>query len=104
MNAPHTFKRIFWIGSSLRDLKSFPDEVRKAIGYALYQAQTGGKALSAKPLTGFAGASVIEIVDDHQSGTYRAVYTVSFSDFVYVLHIFQKKSKTGITTPKLHLD
>lgn len=70
------------------------------MGYALYQAQVGRKAPSAKPLAGFGSAGVLEIVEDHQTNTYRAVYTVNFSDSVYVLHAFQKKSKKGIATPK----
>ncbi|HKN83512.1 MAG TPA: type II toxin-antitoxin system RelE/ParE family toxin [Pyrinomonadaceae bacterium] len=70
----------------------------------MYQAQLGLKASSAKPLRGFGGAGVLEIVEDHQSDTYRAVYTVRFSDLVYVLHAFQKKSKKGIATPKPHID
>lgn len=74
------------------------------MGYALYQAQVGQKAPSAKPLRGFGGAGVLEIVEDHQGDTYRAVYTVSFSNLVYVLHAFQKKSKKGIATPKSDLD
>jgi phage-related protein len=101
VNEPHTFRSIIWIGSSLNELRSFPSEVKEEIGYALYQAQLGRKAPSAKPLKGFGGASVIEIVDDYQSDTYRAVYAVSFSDLLYVLHAFQKKSKKGIATPKL---
>ena len=74
------------------------------MGYALYQAQLGLKAAWARPLTGFGGASVLEIVDDFQTDTYRAVYTVRFADVVYVLHAFQKKSKKGIATPKADLD
>ena len=74
------------------------------MGYALYQAQLGTKAASARPLTGFGGASVLEIVDDFHTDTYRAVYTVRFADVVYVLHAFQKKSKRGIATPKADLD
>lgn len=74
------------------------------MGYALYQAQLGLKALSAKPLRGFGGAGILEIVEDHQTDTYRAVYTVKFSDLVYVLHAFQKKSKKGIATPKAEID
>lgn len=104
MNEPHAFKSIVWIGSSRSDLKSFPDEVRREIGYALYQAQVGGKSDSAKPLSDFGGASVIEIVDDYFGNTYRAVYTVKFSEVVYVLHVFQKKSKKGIATPKAEID
>jgi phage-related protein len=97
-------KSIVWIGSSRRDLKSFPAEVKDVMGYALYQAQIGLKAPSAKPLHGFGGTSVIEIIQDHESDTYRAVYTVKFSDLVYVLHAFQKKSRKGIATPKPDID
>jgi phage-related protein len=97
-------KALAWIGSSRKDLKEFPAEVRSAMGYALYQAQLGLKAVNAKPLTGFVGASVLEIVDDFQTDTYRAVYTVRFRDAVYVLHAFQKKSRKGIATPKADLD
>ena len=100
MERPHRLKRIVWIGSSRKDLKSFPDEVKSVIGYALYQAQTGGKALSAKPLSGFGSAGVLEIVQDYQTDAYRAVYTVRFGDFVYVLHAFQKKSKKGVAIPR----
>jgi len=97
-------KSIVWIGSSRRDLKAFPAEVKDVMGYALYQAQVGLKASSAKPLAGFGGAGVLEIVDDYQTDTYRAVYTVKFSEFVYALHAFQKKSKKGIATPKTDID
>lgn len=70
------------------------------MGYALYQAQVGLKASSAKPLHGFGSASILEIVEDYQTNTYRAVYTVKFPEFIYVLHAFQKKSKRGGATPK----
>lgn len=104
MNEPPKVKSIVWIGSSRRDLKSFPAEVKDVIGYALYQAQVGRKASSAKALAGFGGAGVLEIVKDHQTDTYRAVYTVKFAEVVYVLHAFQKKSKKGIATPKSDID
>ena len=104
MNEPHAFKIVAWIGPSRSDLKSSPDDVQDAIGYALYKAQLGLKASCAKPLGGFGGASVMEIVDDHEGDTYRAVYTVRFIDFIYVLHVFQKKSKRGISTPKTVID
>lgn len=70
------------------------------MGYALYEAQCGLTPLSAKPLSGFGGARVIEIVSSFRSGTYRAVYTVKFEGAVYVLHAFQKKSKKGVKTPQ----
>src|SRR5439155_8642971 len=97
-------KNLIWVGSSRRDLQAFPAELKDVVGYALYQAQMGQKAPSAKPLRGFGGAGVLEIVEDHQGDTYRAVYTVSFSNLVYVLHAFQKKSKKGISTPKQETD
>lgn len=93
-------KPLFWVGSAKKDLKTFPAEVQDVFGYALYLAQTGSKHLDAKPLKGFGGASVLEIVDDFERRTYRAVYTVKLGDAVYVLHAFQKKSTRGIATRK----
>ena len=91
-------KPLIWVGSSRRDLRGFPDEVQDAIGYALYLVQIGQTPLAAKPLHGFGGASVLEIVEDFDRDTYRAVYTVRFAGVVYVLHVFQKKSKRGRAT------
>lgn len=92
-------RSVEWIGSSLDDLRRFPKPVRFVFGQALFDAQTGHKNPAAKPLKGFGGAGVLEIVEDDTGGTYRAVYTVRFSGIVYVLHAFQKKSKSGSTTP-----
>lgn len=97
-------KRLHWVGSSREGIQGFPKGVRVAIGFALFQAQVGGKHPSAKPLKGFGGGGVLEIVEDDDGSTYRAVYTVTFQDAVYVLHAFQKKSTGGIATPKRHLD
>jgi phage-related protein len=96
-NAP---KPLFWVGSSKKDLKGFPLVVRRTFGFALWQAQNGGKHVDAKALKGFGGTGVLEVVEDHAGNTYRAVYTVKFAEVVYVLHAFQKKSKKGIKTPK----
>jgi len=98
-------KPVRWVGSSKQDLSGFPEEVRRRVGGALWEAQMGRKAPYAKPLKGFGDASVLEILDDFDGDTYRAVYTVRFTKAVYVLHAFQKKSKRGIATPKadLHL-
>lgn len=93
-----------WVGSSKEQLKEFPEEVRRRVGGVLWDAQLGHKAPYVKPLKGFRGASVLEIVDDFDGDTYRAVYTVRFAGAVYVLHAFQKKSKRGIATPKAELD
>lgn len=97
-------KSIRWVGSSLRDLKLFPADVRSNVGYALYAAQNGETDPSAKPMKGFGGASVMEIVAPFSGDTWRAVYTVRFQDMVYVLHVFQKKSKSGRATPKKELE
>ena len=92
-------KPVAWIGSSHKDFRSFPDPVQDVMGYALFLAQTGKMHGDAKPLKGFGGAGVLEVVDDHQGDTHRAVYTVKFEEAVYVLHAFQKKSKQGRKTP-----
>ena len=97
-------KPVRWVGSSKEDLRSFPQDVRRRVGGALWDAQLGRKAPYAKPLRGFGGAGVLEIVDDFGGDTYRAVYTVQFAGMVYVLHAFQKKSRRGIATPKLELN
>jgi phage-related protein len=97
-------KPLEWIGSSRKDLKELPDEVIDVFGYALHLAQTGGRHAQAKPLQGFGSAGVLEVVEDWRGNTYRAVYTVRFEQRVYVLHVFQKKSKSGIATPKPDID
>jgi phage-related protein len=97
-------KPIRWIGTSLRDLRSFPRAVRVDIGHALFTAQEGKTDPTAKPLKGFGGASVLEIVASHHGNGWRAVYTVRFQDAIYVLHVFQKKSTKGIATPTREID
>jgi phage-related protein len=96
-------KKLRWIGSSKSDLKSMPLAVKREIGFSLHQAQEGKMPLNAKPLKEIA-AGVIEIVSDYNKNTYRAVYVLKLSDAIYVLHSFQKKSKSGIKTPKLEID
>jgi phage-related protein len=97
-------KPLKWIGSSKEDLKAFPKEVHKSVGHALHLAQINLKAPNAKPLRGFGGASTLEVVENHDGNTYRALYTVKFQGMVYVLHCFQKKSKKGIATPPHDID
>jgi phage-related protein len=99
-----TPKLVRWVGSSQDDLRGLPDEVTREIGYALWFAQVGDKHPSAKPLKGFKGAGVLEVVEDHAGDTYRAVYTVRFARAIYVLHVFQKKSKSGIKTPRHEIE
>ncbi|MEO8661748.1 MAG: type II toxin-antitoxin system RelE/ParE family toxin [Bryobacteraceae bacterium] len=96
-------KNLTWLADSRSRVKSFPARVRDDIGYALYTAQLGETSVKAKPLHGF-GENVIEISAYDASGAYRAVYTVSIGDSIYVIHAFQKKSKSGIATPKPELD
>lgn len=97
-------KPVEWIGSSRSDLQEFPEDVQQMMGFALYRAQLGKKHIDAKPLKGFKGAGILEIVENFDGDTYRAVYTVKFEGIVYVLHSFQKKSKHGIATPKQDVD
>lgn len=97
-------KPLVWIGSALKDLRAFPEEVKDVMGFALREAQAGGKHPDAKPLKGYKGAGVLEIVDDFDGDTYRAVYTVKMEGVVYALHAFQKKSKTGKATDKTDLE
>ncbi len=102
MQAP-PLKPVVWLGDSLRELKTFPAAVQDEMGYAIYLAQRGQKHESAKPLKGL-GSGVLEVVSDHRGDTFRSVYTVRFVDRVFVLHAFQKKSKSGIATPKADID
>ncbi len=95
---------VFWVGSSRRDVRGFPREVRRDIGQALYAAQEGEIDPSTKPLRGFGGGSVLEVVANHDGDTWRAVYTIRYPEAIYVLHAFQKKSKRGIATPKKDMD
>ena len=97
-------KPVHWVARSKEDLREFPDEARRDVGYALAFAQRGEKHPSAKPLKGFKGAGVLEIVEDYRGDTYRAVYTVRFAEAVYVLHAFKKKSKSGISTPQKEME
>jgi phage-related protein len=91
-------KPLVWMGSSKDDLSSFPEDVKFVMGYALHLAQVGSRHLDAKPLREFTGAGVLEIVDDYDGDTYRAVYTVRLAGRIYVLHAFQKKSSQGVKT------
>jgi phage-related protein len=104
LHPPLQPKPVHWVGSSKEDLSVFPDDVRRRVGGALWDAQMGQKAPFAKPLKGFGGGGVLEVVDDFDGDTYRAVYTVRFRKVVYVLHAFQKKSTRGFQTPKRELD
>lgn len=93
-------KPLIWIASTKSDLISLPNDVQDEIGHALFLAQKGEKSEKAKPFKGFGSAAVLEIVENDAGGTFRAVYTVKFKEAVAVLHVFQKKSKKGIATPK----
>jgi phage-related protein len=93
-------KPLIWMDRSRKDIGEFPDQVKGVLGHGLDLAQSGEKYENAKPLKGFTGAGILELVEDFDGDTYRAVYTVKFFQIVYVLHVFQKKSKSGIATPK----
>ncbi|MNV67960.1 hypothetical protein D3C71_1607850 [compost metagenome] len=93
-------KTLEWIGSAKKDLFAMPEDVKRTFGFALHLAQVGQKHISTKVLKGFGSAGVLEVVENSTGGTYRAVYTVKFGNAVYVLHCFQKKSTSGIATPK----
>ena len=97
-------KPCVFIGSSRKDLKRFPAKVQNRMGHALHQVQEGEEPIAAKALKGFGGRAILELVDDFDSNTYRAVYTVRFAGLVYVLHAFQKKAKKGIATPQQDIE
>ena len=97
-------KPLRWIGATREDLQAAPDAVRRVMGFALHEAQRGGKHPKAKPLKGFGGAAVLEVVEDFDGNAWRAVYTVKTATAIYVLHFFQKKSKRGIATPKQEIE
>ena len=97
-------KPLIWIGSSKKDLMSLPIGIRKFFGHALNFAQHGEQHDACKVLKGFGSAGVLEVVEDDAGGTYRAVYTVKFKEAVFVLHCFQKKSKSGISTPQKEME
>jgi phage-related protein len=97
-------KQIIWIGTSRADLREFPEAVREHVGFALYLAQCGDKHPDAKILRGFGGAGVVEVVSDYRGDTFRTAYTVRYRDAIYVLHAFQKKSKSGRETPPREME
>jgi phage-related protein len=97
-------KKLIWMGSSYEDLVLFPPEVVHAFGYALFRAELGESHEHAKVFSGMGNAKVWEIRENDRSGTYRVVYTIEMQNFVFVLHAFQKKSKSGISTPKQEIE
>ena len=80
-------------------MKDMPKTVQRTFGVAIFAVQCGATPPDAKPLKGFGGAGVLELIESNRGGAYRAVYTVRFSDAVYALHVFQKKSKRGVASP-----
>jgi phage-related protein len=97
-------KPVRWVGSSRGDVQKFPDSVKDHLGYALYIAQCGGRHRDTKTLSGFSGAGVVEIISDYRGDTFRAVYTLKYEEAIYVLHAFQKKSKTGRATSRRDIE
>lgn len=101
---PTATKAHYFVGSARDDLSAMPPEVKDVFGQAIFMAQKGEKHVDAKPMQGFGGAGVLEVVERHDGDTYRAVYTVKFEGAVYTLHAFKKKSKKGSQTPKPDMD
>lgn len=97
-------KPVFWVGSSRKDASDLPTAVKKKAGKSIYTVQTGGISPNTKPLKGFVGTHVLEISIPYQKNTYRIVLVVKSNAFVYILHVFMKKSKTGISTDKADID
>jgi phage-related protein len=97
-------KPVIWVGTSLEDLRRFPAPVQDHMGFALYVAQGGDKHQDAKVLSGFGGAGVLEVIKDYRGDTFRAVYALKYAGTVYVLHAFQKKSKSGRQTPRRDIE
>ena len=97
-------KELVWMGSTRRDMRELPKGVRRTFGVALWAVRIGEMPPIAKALKGFGGAGVLELIEDDEGGTYRAVYTVRYATAIYVLHVFQKKSKRGKATPQRDLD
>jgi phage-related protein len=104
MAEPAKLKPLVFVGSSRRDLQAFSEDAKDVIGLALMRVQFGDHPASVKPLHGFGGAGVLEVIADDDGSTYRTVYTVKFAGRIYVLHAFQKKSKSGRATPKNHVE
>ena len=95
-------KTVIWIGASKKELLEFPEEVIDEVGYILYRVQNNQNHPNVKSLKGFNG--VFEIVSDYQTDTYRTVYAIKLSNAIFILHAFQKKSKSGIKTPKQNVN
>lgn len=93
-------KPLHFIGSSKRDLGDLPEPVQDVFGSALLDAQYGDVPEGARPFGEGVPREVMKLVEDYDGDTYRAAYTVVFAEAVYVLHVFKKKSKSGIGTPQ----
>ena len=96
-------KDVKWVGSSKKDICSLPDEVKSMLGYSIYEIEKGNNPRNSKILRSFNG-DVRQIACNHDKDTYRAVYTVAIKDTLYILHVFKKKSKSGISLPKQDRD
>jgi phage-related protein len=95
---------LLWIGPSLKNLRDMPEDVKKEFGHSLREIQKGRDPGNIKPLKHLGETGILEIIVDDRAGTFRTVYTVEFEDVIAVLHVFQKKSKSGIATPKQEIE
>ena len=103
MKVKSVLKPVDWLGDSLKVLRTYPTDVQSDVGHSLYLVQAGLTPQNAKPLSGIASGA-FEIVTRFDGDTFRTVYAVKIGDKVYVLHVFQKKSKSGVKTPQHDVD
>ncbi len=104
MASPPIIKPVSWLANTKQELSGLPEDVKDEVGQALFEAQNGGRHSQVKPLRGYGDASVLEVVSDYSGDTFRVVYTVRWPERIYVLHVFQKKSKSGAKTPKADMN
>src|SRR5205809_6007510 len=94
---------ITWLKAALKDFEDFPADVQLEVRRALTVAAEGGKSDKAKPFKGVAGG-VFELALRHRGNAFRAIYAVQIDADLWVIHVFQKKSKSGIKTPQAEID
>jgi phage-related protein len=104
VNLPTGKRPVEFVGGARQALRRLPKPVRYVFGYAILLAEVGEKHPDAKPLKGFGGSGVLEVVENFDGDTYRAVYTVKFEGVIYLLDAFQKKAKRGRATPQIDID
>jgi phage-related protein len=94
---------ISWLKGARKDFEEFPDGAQLEMARALTILAEGRMPDIAKPLTGL-GSGVMELALKFRGDAFRVVYALQIGDDIWVVHAFQKKSKTGIKTPKQEID